>query len=51
MSGWGNTDNDWNAVYRELSLRGTVLKYFGPKECNKLWKIDQVFRSLNFVKK
>ena len=49
MSGWGNIDNERTFSSSPNTLRGAVLKYFGPKECNKLWKTDQVIFKDSFL--
>ena len=51
MSGWGNIDNERTFSSSPNTLRGAVLKYFGPKECNKLWKTDQVIFKDSFLQK
>jgi len=51
MSGWGNIDNERTFSSSPNTLRGAVLKYFGPKECNKLWKTNQVIYQNLFEEK
>ena len=51
MSGWGNIDNERTFSSSPNTLRGAVLKYFGPKECNKLWKTNQVIFQDSFEQK